>query len=65
MKSKDYLYEIPMEEFLMKELEDFASAYKLDKYKVIHKILVDGLKRKKSIFRSVEKQKEYLGGERN
>lgn len=56
--------EIHLEGFLMKELEDFALAYKLDKRKVLNKILLDGLKRKKSIFRSVEKQKENLGDKR-
>ena len=45
----------------MKELEDFASVYELDKWRVLQKILIDGLKRKKSIFRSVEKQKKNLG----
>ena len=59
--NKTHLYEVPIEEFLMKELQDFASAYELDKWKVIHKILIDGLKRKKTLFRTVEKQKKYLG----
>ena len=59
--NKTHLYEVPIEELLMKELEDFALVYELDKWKVLQKILIDGLKRKKSVFKSVEKQKKYLG----
>ncbi len=59
--NKTHLYEVPIEEFLMKELKEFAVGYELDKWKVLHKILTDGLKRKKSIFKSVEKQKKNLG----
>ena len=60
-ENKNYLYEVPIEQFLMNELEEFAMAYKLDKWKVAQKILSDGLKRKKSVFKSVEKQKKNLG----
>lgn len=62
--NKNSIYEVPIEDFLMKDLEDFALAYKLNKWKVLKKILADGLKRKKSIFRSVESQKQILGGEK-
>ncbi len=59
--NKTHLYEVPIEEFLMKELEEFALAYELDKWKLINKIVADGFKRKKILFRSVEKQKKNLG----
>lgn len=62
-EDKSYIYEVPIENYLMRELEEFASAYKLNKWKVLKKILADGLKRKTSIFRSVESQKETLGDE--
>jgi hypothetical protein len=62
--NKTHLYEFPIEELLMKELEGFALVYELDKWKLVNKILVDGLKRKKSMFRSIEKQKESLGGKK-